>query len=93
MFSYEISRVAHVLIPYIAPTLSVIIGVIISNTFWKARIHRYAKTEVVQTLEYQKNKIERLEEIIKEKDSIISSLKGSLKVSKMAALRIIEVIK
>ena len=93
MLEYEISQMIHELLPYLSNTLSVLTGIIVSNMFWKARIHRYAKTEVIETLEYQKNKIDRLEIEIREKDNEISDLKGSLKVAKIAALTIIETIK
>ena len=93
MLNYEISLILHNTGPIIAGTLAgaicVIIGILISNMFWKARIHRYAKTEIVQVMEYQKNKIEQLESIIREKDSIISDQRGSLKVAKIAALKIV----
>ncbi len=89
MLDYEISRVVHVLIPYIAPTLSVVVGIIISNMFWKARIYRYANATILKTLEYQANKIEQLEEKIRDNNSLISDQKGSLKIVKTAALKII----
>ena len=74
-------------------TLSVIAGIIIANIFWKARIHRYAKTEVIETLEFQKNKIDRLEGEIREKNSLISELRGIIKIGKMAALKFMGVAK
>ena len=93
MLKYEISQIIHVLLPYISNTLSVISGIVISNLFWKARIHRYAKAEIIETLEYQKNKIEFLESENNRKDEIIGDQKGSLELSKIAALKIIEVTK
>lgn len=93
MLEYEISRIIHELLPYISNTISVLTGIIVSNMFWKARIHRYAKTEIVETLEYQKNKIDRLEREIMEKDSIISDLRGNEKIVKIAALKIMGVTK
>ena len=93
MLKYEISQIINTLVPYLGNTLSVISGIIISNIFWKARIHRYAKTEVVETLEFQKNKIEFLESENKRKDIIISDQKGLLKIAKMAALKIVGVSK
>ena len=93
MLNYELSQVVHVLTPILGSALSVIIGIIISNMFWKARIHRYAKTEIVETLEYQKNKIEHLEEELREKKIIISDQAGNLKIAKMTAMKIIGVTK
>lgn len=93
MLEYELSQVIHVLIPILGNTLSVIAGIIVSNIFWKARIHRYAKTEIVETLEYQKNKIEFLESENKRKDTIISDQKGLLKIAKNSALKIIGVVR
>ena len=97
MLDYELSQILHTSGPIIAGALAgaicVIIGILIANIFWKARIHRYAKTEVVETLEYQKNKIAYLEQEIITKNSLISDLRGSLKVAKIAALKIVGVVK
>ena len=96
MLNYEISQLVQELIsvlPIIINTLSVIAGIIIANIFWKARIHRYAKTEVVETLEYQKNKIEQLTAEVARKDFIISDLRGCLRVVKLSALKIISASK
>jgi len=93
VLEYEISQVIKVLLPYLSNTIAVLSGVIIANFFWKARIHRYAKTEVVETLEYQKNKIEYLEAEIKSKNAIIDSQKASLGLVKISALKIIEAVK
>ena len=93
MLGYEISRIIHELLPYISNTLSVLTGVIVSNIFWKARIYRYANATILKTLEYQANKIEHLEADIKIKDSLISDLRGSLKIVKIAALKIVGVVK
>ena len=93
MLNYELIQILHVLTPILGNTLSVIAGIIISNLFWKARIHRYAKTEVVETLEYQKNKIEYLDSENKRKDVIISDQKGLLKIAKLSALKIVGVVK
>lgn len=96
MLQYELSQILNVIGPYLAGAIGgaicVVIGIIISNIFWKARIHRYAKTEIVETLEYQKNKIDQLESEIREKKSLISDLKGIIKISKLAALKIMEAI-
>ena len=91
MLDYEISLILHELFPYLAGAVCVIIGIIIANIFWKARIHRYAKTEIVETLEYQKNKIEQLEKDITDKNAIISDFKGYMKIAKRSALTIIGV--
>ena len=93
MLEYELSQILHSVGPYLINTFSVISGIIIANMFWKARIHRYAKTEVVETLEYQKNKIDEYKRLLTEKDSLISDLRGSLKVAKIAALKIVGVVK
>ena len=90
---YLILDVIHVLTPFLGNALSMVTGIIIANIFWKARIHRYAKTEVVETLEYQKNKIEQLKKELVDKKEIISDLRGSLKVAKTAALKIVGVVK
>jgi len=96
MINYEIAEILHTLGPYltgaIAGSVCVIIGIIIANIFWKARIHRYAKTEVVETLEYQKNKIESLEKEISNQKEIISDYKGHMKIAKKSALTIIGVV-
>lgn len=92
MLTYEISKLIPELIsviPILVNTLSVIAGIFIANIFWKARIHRYAKTEIVETLEYQKNKIKRLEDIVVEKDSTIGLLRGQAKIAKLSALKIL----
>lgn len=93
MLEYELSQVIHTLLPYLGNTLSVISGIIISNMFWKARIYRYANATILKTMEYQSNKIEYLENEIIDKNSLISESKGSLKIAKIAALKIIEVTK
>jgi len=93
MLNYELSQILHTLTPILGSALSVIIGIIISNAFWKARIHRYAKTEVIETLEYQKNKIDYLEKELIDKKTIISDQVGDLKIAKMAAMKIIGVTK
>ncbi len=90
MLEYEISQALHVILPYIGGSLCVTIGIIISNMFWKARIHRYAKTEVVETLEYQKNKIAYQDEQIRTMKSVISDLRGRLKIAKKWSLKIAE---
>lgn len=93
MLEYEISQILHTIAPYLVNTVSMLTGIIISNMFWKVRIYRYASSTILKTLEYQKNKIEQLEGIIIEKKDIISDQRGSLKVAKMAALKIMEVVK
>ena len=97
MIDYELALILHNIGPIIAGVLAgsvcVVVGIIIANIFWKARIHRYAKTEVVETLEYQKNKIESLEKEIHEKNTIISDYKGVVKIANTAALKIIGVTK
>ena len=93
MLDYELSQVIRVLIPYLGNTLSILGGVLIANMFWKSRIHRFSKAEVIQTLEYQKNKIEQLEAEIRENKVTISDLKGSMKIAKIAALKIMGVTK
>ncbi len=89
MIGYELSQLLHFAIPYMGGALCVVIGIIIANIFWKARIHRYAKTEIVETLEYQKNKIESLENEIIQKDETISEYVGIIKVVNIAALKIV----
>lgn len=93
MDKYLIMDIIHTLTPFLGNTLSMLTGIIITNIFWKSRIHRYAKTEVVETLEYQKNKIEYLEQEIREKKEIISMQKGSIKAVRLSALKILEAIK
>ncbi len=104
MIDYELAQILHVLNPIVPIVVGVIagtiagavcigIGIIVTNGFWKARIHRYAKTEIVETLEYQKNKIESLEIEIQQKNTTISDYKGIIKISNTAALKIIGVTK
>ncbi len=97
MLEYEISIILHTLWPYLSgvviSSFCIVIGILIDRAYWKPRIYRYADREIVKTLEYQKNKISQLEEELKEKNSVISELKGIIKVSRMAALKIIGVVK
>ena len=93
MLEYEISQILHTVGPYLVNTLSMVTGIIISNIFWKARIYRYANSTILKTLEYQVNKIEYLEHEIIDKKTIISDQRGSLKVAKIAALKIVGVVK
>lgn len=91
MLEYELSQIIHTLTPYLIVVISVLTGVVISNVFWTRRIYRYADREIVKTLEYQKNKIDALNQEIVEKNSIISELKGYLKIAKMSAAKILGV--
>lgn len=93
MLEYELSQILHIVGPYLINTFSVISGIIISNIFWKARIYRYASATILKTMEYQSNKIEYLESDIRIKDNQISDLRGSLKVAKIAALKIVGIVK
>lgn len=97
MLDYELSQILHTAGPIIVGSLAgaicVIIGILVANLFWKARIYRFANATILKTLEYQSNKIEQQEEIIKDKNLIISDQRGSLKVAKIAALRIVGVVK
>ncbi len=93
MLDYELSLILRELAPYLTGAVCVIIGIIISNTFWKARIYRYAKSEILKTMEYQKNKIDQLEKDMIDKKTIISDLKGHLKIVRKSALTILGVTK
>ena len=93
MLDYELAQLVHTLIPFIANAFSMILGIVIANIFWKARIHRYAKTEVVETLEYQKNKIDSLTAEIRRKDLVISDFKKMMKAIKISGLNIISIAK
>ncbi len=90
MWEYLIQDIVHVITPYLGASVAVISGIVISNMFWKARIHRFAKTEIVETLEYQSNKIAQLEDELREKKEIISDLKGFNKRAKINAMKILE---
>jgi len=93
MLNYELAQILHTLQPYLITICCIIVGILIDRTYWKPRIYRYANREIVKTLEYQKNKIEALEQDIREKNSIISDLRGYIKMAKISALKIVEVIK
>ena len=90
MLEYEIALILHTVGPYLIITLAIITGVVISNLFWRSRVYRFAKAEIIQTLELQKNKIEQLEEKLREKKEIISDLKAFQKRAKISALKIVE---
>ena len=91
MSKYIILDIVYVLTPFLGNALSMLTGIIIANIFWKARIYRYASATILKTMEFQSNKIEHLEQEIIDKKDIVSSLRGSLKVAKTSALKIIEV--
>ena len=92
MLNYEFAQILHTLQPYLITTGCIIVGILIDRAYWKPRIYRYADREIVKTLEYQANKIEALEQEIREKNSIISDLKGYMKIVKKSALNIVEVV-
>ena len=92
MLSYELGILLHNLIPFIVVLLSLISGVIISNLFWKKRIHRYAKAEVQQILEYQRNKMEFLELENRELFSERKNLIAQIAIVKTHILKILETI-
>jgi len=89
MLEYELSQ----LVPYGAPVLGgiicMLIGMAVTNKAWKTRIHRYAKADIIQIMEFQKNKIEQQAQQIKEKNALISDYKGKSERSRVAALKII----
>ncbi len=93
MLEYELLNLLHIVTPFLGGALCVLMGIFISNLFWKSRIHRYAKTEVVETLEFQKNKIIKLTEDVRNRNELIGELRGSIKVIKLSALNIISSIK
>jgi len=91
MLNYELSQIVNILAPILIAIFCILVGVLIDRAYWKPRIYRYADREIVKTLEYQKNKIDQLEQEIREKKSIISDFKGNMKIAKKSALMIIGV--
>lgn len=91
MINFEISRIILPATLTIGAVICILIGIMIDRGYWKPRIYRYSKAEVIKTLEYQKNKIDQLEREIVDKNDIISDYKGHEKVSRIAALKIIGV--
>jgi len=93
MLSYDVSILVKAVLPYLTMLISLVTGVIIANLFWRSRVFRFAKAEVIQTLEYQKNKIDQLEHEARSKDQTISELRGRLKMINISALKIMEGLK
>ena len=92
MLNYELSIILHEFGPYLIAVFCVIVGILIDRAYWKPRIYRYADREIVRTLEYQANRIEKLEEQLREKKEIISDLRGYMRIAKKSALRIMGVV-
>jgi len=93
MISYDVSIIVKAVLPYLTMIISLVTGVIIANLFWRSRVFRFAKAEVIQTLEYQKNKIDQLEHEARSKDQTISELRGRMKIINISALKIMEGLK
>ena len=62
---------------------------VIVNTAWKRKIHRYAKAEIISTLEQQDNRIKQYEEDLQNAKDKIGTLEGIIKLNKKNALKII----
>jgi len=89
MVEYELAQLIRLGSPVVGGILCLLIGGLIVNRAWKTRIHRYAKADIIQIMEFQKNKIEQQAQQIKEKNALISDYKGKSERSRVAALKII----
>ncbi len=89
MDKYLLYDILHELKPFIVVIVSVLAGMLVSNGFWKARIYRYANSEVQQTLAFQSKKIEYQKDEIKKKDKDIIKLKSKVVFSRESAMKIV----
>lgn len=93
MLNYEIGVLLHEIIPYSVMLLSIVSGIVISNLFWKARIHRYARAEVIQMLEYNKLTADRLKvenTELKRKNTILKDQMTAVRSEVLKALAIVK---
>jgi len=89
MLEYEIAQALHYGLPVLGGIACLLIGAGIVNTAWKRKIHRYAKAEIISTLEQQDNRINQYEEDLKNAKDKIGTLEGIIKLNKKNALKII----
>ncbi len=90
MLNYEAGITLHYIIPYLIVLVSILAGVLVSNLFWKDRIYRYAKSEILKTLEFQENKIKSYKVETRNKDNKIKQLEARLRIIKQHEVRILE---
>jgi len=93
VLNYEIGVLLHEIIPYSVMLLSIVSGIVISNLFWKARIHRYARAEVIQMLEYNKLTADRLKienTELKRKNTILKDQMTAVRSEVLKALAIVK---
>jgi len=89
MVAYEIAQAIHYGVPVLGGIICMLIGALIVNTAWKRKIHRYAKAEIISTLEQQDNRIKQYEEDLQNAKDKIGTLEGIIKLNKKNALKII----
>jgi len=92
MVEYEIAQVIRLGTPLLGGIICMLIGALIVNTAWKRKIHRYAKAEIISTLEQQDNRIKQYEKDLEEAKNRIGTLEGLVEFSKNHALKILGVI-
>jgi len=89
MVEYEIAQLIRLGSPVLGGVLCMIIGMLIVNTAWRRKIHRYAKAEIISTLEQQDNRIKQYKIDLGNANDKIGTLQGIIKSSKKHALKII----
>jgi len=92
MIEYEIAQLICFGAPVLGGILCLLIGGLIVNTGWKRKIHRYAKAEIISTLEQQDNRIKQYEKDLQIANNRIGALEAIVKKSKKSALDILETI-
>ena len=91
MDKYTIILYLNSLRPFIVVLISVVAGVMIANSFWKARIHRYATAEVQQIMAFQDKEITLLKEKLKNLESEMAKKEAMLKSIKASGANILKV--
>ena len=89
MVEYELAQLIHFGAPVAGGILCMLIGMLIVNSAWKRKIHRYAKAEIISTLEQQDNRIKQYEKDLENANDKIATLEGIIKLNKKNALNII----
>ena len=89
MVEYELAQLIHFAAPVTGGILCMLIGMLIVNSAWKRKIHRYAKAEIISTLEQQDNRIKQYEKDLENANDKIATLEGMIKLNKKNALNII----
>jgi len=89
MLIYELSVALHYGGPVLGGIICLLIGVVVTNRGWKQKIFRYAKAEIISTLEQQDNRIKQYEIDLQVAKDRIDMLEGIIKSTKRNALNII----